>query len=460
MNDRIPPQNLEAERNVIGAMLLNQDACGGAAALLGRDATVFYAPAHQHTYRAILGLLDASSPVDEITVIDALSAAGKLEAVGGMSFISNLGVEVPTSAHWESYAKIVREAWQCRQVISVGNYLISRAYGHEHDAREVISEAESSIAALAETGTTGEVRHIADDLGSALDAIEATSKGGPASGVMTGHERLDGLTWGFQGGDFVVLAAQSSVGKTAFALSIATRNATAGGVTLVFSLEMSRRALQQRVICAMGQVPATDLRTGFLAAKTKQRLLKGATAIQGMPLYVAEAMRITPLDMRTMARKVKRQRGLSLVVVDYVQLVDAGMRFDRRDLAVAYISRSLKALAIELDVPVIALSQINREGDGIDDGFVLKGKLRESAALEHDGDHVLTLANATDATKLAFIADEGLDAADHKTKWLVDHLLMAYEAKHRNGPVGKVRMIFKKDTQEFEEWAAMKARME
>lgn len=461
MSNRVPPQNVEAERAALGSILLNNEALGAVAAIVGRENESWYEPKHATIFAAILALSDASRPVDEITLIETLSSTGKLERAGGMTYISDLARVVPTSSHAAHYAKIVREAAQMRAIIRTCEACIEHAMTPAHDSRdsrEIISEVEQEIFALSQNATAAEARHIADDMESAIKEIEAQHKTGIPKGLMTGFEGLDGISWGFQPSDMIILAARPSVGKTAWALNIATGAAQEGKKVLVFSLEMSHRALQTRVMCALGKVRGGDIRTGFLPAKVQQGLVAGGTKIQGLPIWVVDAVNLTPLDLRTQARRMKSKRGLDLIVIDYLQLMRSAKRFESRRLEVEYISWQLKCLARELDIPVLCLSQLTREGDNVDDGFRLVPCLRESGSIEQDADQIITLAKPTDDTKAKFLAKYPIPEANRE--WTLNNLVLATVAKHRNGPTGYVMFLFKKDIQQFEEWATVWARMQ
>lgn len=459
MNNRVPPQNIDAEKAVLGAMLLNSEAAAEAIGFLGRDPSLWYEPRHRHVYEAVCGLVDAGRPIDTITAIDTLAAQGKLEAAGGMMYLSDLEQGVPTSANVLHYAEIVRGAWTLRRVIEVGTRAVAMGYTpgyHDNDVREILSELESDVFALSEARDTADARRLSEGLEANLDALERMHQTGRRDGLMTGFRDLDDLTWGFAPGDLVVVAARPSVGKSAFALAVGTHVAKQGGKVLMFSLEMSHDQVQTRIICAEGEVSGTDLRTGFLSGRTKQRLVKGANVVQGLPFWVVDSMTLTPLDMRTKARKLKARAGLDLVIIDYLQLMTSGKKFERREAEVAYLSRQTKGLARDLGVPVILVAQFNRDAEGIDDGFKLKDKLRESGSIEQDADHIITLAPFTDDSKQRFLESEDIKPASQK--WVTDRMVRITEAKHRNGPTGYVDVLFKKETQQFEEWSAVKAR--
>ena len=438
--ERVPPQNIEAERAVLGAMLLNPSAVGVAVEILHETPEdVFYVEAHQHVYRAILNLFRENVPVDAITLIQALQQGGKLEEAGGAPYIAELGGVVPTSANLEYYARIVLDAAILRRIISVCTSLCGEAYQTQGEVTELLDTAESQIFAIAEKRQLNPVSRVSDLLEDSIKKIESIieSKSG-VTGIPTGFTRLDDMLSGLQPSDMVVLAARPSVGKTAFALSLAANAAiNADKSVLLFSLEMSKEQLVQRLLCMQGSINSKRLRSGFLAAREFPKLQRAADRLSRAKIYIDDAAGLSPLELRAKARRVSATYGLDLIVVDYLQLMSVGGRVESRQQEISTISRAIKGVARELNVPVLALSQLSREAEKDDTGIPKLSHLRESGAIEQDADVVLMLARPRPQ-----------DAEGN------ENLINVAIAKQRNGPTGNIQLLFDRDTQAWHNFDA------
>jgi len=395
--DRTPPQNIEAERSTLGAMLLNPDAVSTAIEVLrDKGGDVFYLEPHQHIYNAIATLYAANKPCDAVILIGQLQQAGTLDAAGGASYLAELTRAVPTSANVESYAQIVRDCATLRDVIQTGTRLVSQAYAGEMPAETLLDNAEREMLRLSRITSSSSLwgmDHIAADAASRL--IESARHHSTITGVATGYKRLDAILGGFQPGDYIILAARPSVGKTAVMLNFLLNAAHSKKRCVVFSLEMSKESLGGRLICAEGQIPARDLVGNGLhyipvieAARDRLAVLK---------LLIDDSPVLGVSELRSAARRAAAQ-GLDLIAIDYLQLMQGDRRAENRQVAVAGISREIKGIARELGVPVLVLSQLTREADG--DGAPRMSMLRESGALEQDADVVLMLAREEATLKL------------------------------------------------------------
>jgi replicative DNA helicase len=433
--DRLPPQNLDAERAVLGAMLLNPDAVGIAVELLHSDShQLFYAPAHQYIYEAIVALYGQAKPIDGVTLKDQLDRSGNLEGAGGLAYIGELTGSVPTSANIEHYARIVLDASLLRRLISTCTSVVTEAYDTPEDVNKLLDKAEGGIFTIAEQRQLNPVMKISDLLEDSIHRIEAQMKAGSGiTGVATGIKKLDEMTSGFQPSDMVVLAARPSVGKTALALNMASHAAIQNGKNvLLFSLEMAKEQLVQRLLCIEGQIDSSKLRTGYLAGAEFPKLTKAAATLDKASIYIDDTPNISVLDLRSKARKHMAANGCDMLIIDYLQLMVGSGRSESRQVEIAEISRSIKGLARELRVPVIALSQLSREADKDDSGGPKLSHLRESGAIEQDADVVMMLSRPP----------------AHEMEGLPDTIHLNV-VKQRNGPTGNLDLIFDKTTQKF-----------
>lgn len=432
--DRVPPQNLEAERSVLGAMLISADAVGTAIEILHDKPTeIFYSEAHQHIYGALLQLYRNTIPVDVVTLREQLGRDGTLDAVGGLAYISDLSGAVPTAANVDYYAKIVLDASILRRLIRTCATLTGQAYEVSGEVDSLLDRAEAGIFQIAEKRQLNPVYKVSDLIEESMLRIEAQAASGGLTGLPSGFPNLDELTSGFQKSDMIILAARPSVGKTAFSLNMAAHAALHHEKSvLIFSLEMAKEQLVQRLLCMEGKVDSKRLRTGFLASSEFPKLQRAAGKLSTAPLFIDDTSNISVLDLRSKARKHAVQHGLDMIVIDYLQLMSSTGRTESRQVEIAEISRSIKGIARELQVPVLALSQLNREADRDDAGLPKLSNLRESGAIEQDADVVMMLSRPP-----AHELEENYN------------LINVNLAKQRNGPTGKIELLFDRNIQQF-----------
>jgi len=434
--DRVPPQNIEAERSVLGAMLLNPDVVGTAIEILRDDPSgTFYVEAHQHLYMAMLELFRHSTPVDSVTLYEQLNKDGTLDSSGGMSYIAGLTASVPTSANIEFYAKIVLESALLRRLISTCSRIAGEAYATEEPVEKILDQAEAAIFQIAERRQLNPVHHVGDLLEEGIHRIEEQIKAGTGiTGVPTGFGQLDQMLSGLQPSDMIVLAARPSVGKTAFALNVAAHAAIHHKKkVIVFSLEMAKEQLVQRLLCMEGQVDSSRLRSGFLAKAEFPKLQRAAGVLMNAPLYIDDTPNISVIELRSKARRHAAQHGgVDLIIIDYLQLMTGAARSESRQVEIAEISRFIKGIARELRAPVVALSQLSREAEKDDSGLPKLSHLRESGAIEQDADVVMMLARAP----------------AHESEGR-ENVIRINIAKQRNGPTGFMDLLFEKNIQRF-----------
>jgi len=445
--DRLPPQNIEAEQAVLGAVLLNQEAIGLATEILGESpGEVFYVPAHQHIYGAALKLFRQNQPVDEVTLLEQLKRDGHEDDFGGASYLGELTSAVPTSANVDHYAKIVLDAALLRRLITTCTRVAGSAYQHEGDAAELLDDAEGGIFAIAQAHELNPVWKVGQLVNEAVERIQhliETHSG--ISGLPTGYDKLDELLSGLQPSDMIVLAARPSVGKTALALNIARHVAIDHNQgVLIFSLEMAKEQLTQRLLCMEGRINSRWLRAGFLAKEVMGKLTPAASRVYPAPIFIDDTANISILEIRSKARRLMAQHDIKLVIIDYLQLMNSprsARRSDNRQVEISEISRGIKGLGRELRIPVLALSQLSREVEKDDRGIPKLSHLRESGSIEQDADVVLMLYRKPAHTQRG----EGpVDEADD------DNLLRLDVAKQRNGPTGRLDLAFFRDMQRFE----------
>lgn len=420
---------------MLGAMLLNPDAVGTAVEVLRDDpAEIFYVDAHQHIFSGILTLSKDNVPVDMVTLTEVLTRDGTLEQSGGVSYIAELTDAVPTSANVEYYAKIVLEAALRRKLITICSRCAGEAYKAEGEVDDLLDMAESEIFSIAQQRQLNPIHKVADLLQDGIKRIEQQMKNdGGITGVPSGFHKLDEMLSGMQPSDMIILAARPSVGKTAFCLNVAANAANLHGKgVLVFSLEMAKEQLVQRLLCMVGQVDSARLRSGFLARAEFPKLQQAAETLSQSNIFIDDTPNISVLELRSKARKHAAQHPLDLLIIDYLQLMSGSSRSESRQVEISEISRAVKGLARELSCPVIALSQLSREAEKDDGGTPKLSHLRESGAIEQDADVVLMLSR--------------LSAAESEGRENVIRLTIA---KQRNGPTGPVELLFEKNIQRF-----------
>jgi replicative DNA helicase len=438
MPERTLPHNLEAEKCVLGAILINNHAFNQAAEVI--DAQDFFRDAHRRIFEKMVGLTDRSEPVDLVTLKDELHRSGELDEVGGPAYISALTDGVPRSANVEYYARIVREKATLRRLIQSATDVLARAYEGEEDADDLLDRAEQSIFQIAEHRLRAGFVPLSELVGSSYQLIERLqAHKGLVTGVPSGFVDLDGMTSGFQKQDLVIVAARPSMGKTSFVLNVALNAAVETGKTVgVFSLEMSSEQLFIRMLTSEARIDAHRFRGGFLGDTDYERLAEASARLHDAKVFIDDSPGLGILEMRAKSRRLKIEHGLDLLVVDYLQLMQGRGRFENRQQELASISRSMKILAKELDVPILALSQLSRAPEGRTDHRPQLSDLRESGALEQDADVVL------------FIFREEMYAQDAERRPEVEGVAELIIGKQRNGPVGTVRLAFLKQYTRFE----------
>jgi len=437
---RIPPHSIEAEQSALGGLLLDNAAWDLAADVLSDND--FYRFEHRQIYAAIGTLINADRPADIITVFEQLQAVGRAEDCGGLSYLNSLAQSVPSAANIRRYAEIVRERAILRKLVSAGDLIATGAFNTQgKPAAQVIDEAESLIFRIGEEGSKSkqEVQSIDHLVVKFIDRVSVLAESDEdVTGVRTGFYDLDQMTTGFQSGDLIVLAARPSMGKTALALNIAEHVAVDGGLpVMVFSMEMSSDQLTQRLIGSLGRIDQQRLRTGKLADDEWGRLSEAVEKLGRVQLFIDESPALTPSEVRARARRQARKcGGLGLVVVDYLQLMSgtSGASDENRATEVGEISRGLKALAKELQCPVIALSQLNRGVEGRNDKRPMMSDLRESGAIEQDADVIM------------FIYRDDYYNKESAEPGVAEIIL----SKQRNGPTGTVKLTFLKPMTRFE----------
>jgi replicative DNA helicase len=433
---RVPPQSLEAEESLLGGILLDNTAIDRVLEFARPDD--FYREAHRRIFRSMMQLAERNEPVDLVTLSETLRQRGELQDVGGAAYLADLVERVPTAANVTHYARIVREKAILRSLISTATEIAGRGYEDTHDVKDLLDRAEQSIFAISEREVKPAFVRMDRLMVDTFNLVERLSKQKQAvTGVTTGFVDLDRLTAGLQPSDLVIIAARPSMGKTAFALNIAANAALRAqtGVA-VFSLEMSKEQLALRMLCCEARVDLARVRTGHLAPGELNELAQCAHVLMEAPVYIDDTPAITVLELRAKARRLWRdpQSKLGLIVVDYLQLMRSSEGKDSREQEISEISRSLKALAKELHVPVIALSQLNRQVENRTPPVPRLSDLRESGAIEQDADVI------------AFIYREEAYNEESERKGLADIIV----AKQRNGPVGKVELAFLREYTRFE----------
>jgi replicative DNA helicase len=426
---RVPPHNLNAEESLLGALLLSRDAVGQVAELRMQPEH-FYKPAHQHIYAAIRGLAANGDPVDAVTVADELRRSGLLDEIGGAQTLLELQNATPAISNAGRYAKIVQDTALLRRLIGVAGEIAEIAYLEPDDVEKALDEAETRVFAVADDRVVESTRPLSDLLPVAMDRLQETfERGDSITGVATGFHDLDEILSGLQPSTLNIVGARPAMGKTAFGLGIATHVAqSTHKPVLVFSLEMGHAELTQRILSAEAEVDSQKMRTGKLIESDWTKIGRAINRLE-VPLYLDDNPRVTVMEIRAKARRIKaRQGGLALIVIDYLQLMGGSTSAENRQLEVSEISRGLKILARELEVPILALSQLSRNLETRSDKHPVLADLRESGSLEQDSDVVMFLYR-----------EEAYNRDDINAKGAAEVII----AKHRSGPTGVVKLVFR-----------------
>lgn len=443
--DKTPPQNLEAERACLGSMLMDKEAIEVAIDILNSDD--FYSDQNRLIYNSLIELYNRSVPVDIVTVTDFLKGSGQLENTGGVLYVSNLLEAVPTSANIEYYARIVEQKSLLRKLIRAAAGVISLGHSAEKDAYEIIDEAEKLIFDVTERKGVSGYFSLNEVIKDSITAIEELfHRGDNYTGLPSGYKALDELTAGFQKSEFIVIAARPSVGKTAFALNIAQNIGVDQKKNVaIFSLEMAKEALVQRMLCSEAKIDSQRLRKGLLRTEEWGPLTTAAGKLAESNIFIDETPGISDIQLRAKARRIQSRHGLDLVIVDYLQLMSSIRKKEGRTQEISEISRSLKSLARELDIPVIAISQLSRavEMRGRDKRPILSD-LRESGAIEQDADVVI------------FLYRDELYNPNTDKKGLAEVIIQ----KQRHGPTDTIVLRFFKEITRFENYEKWGERLE
>jgi replicative DNA helicase len=443
LGSRPAPYSAEAEQAVLGAMLLDADAALRAAELL--DDWMFYREGHRRLYRVMIGLAKRGDVVDPITLKDELDRKGELEQVGGVDYLSYLLDMVPTAANFDYHATIVRDKALLRRLIEVGTQIVQEAYEGRQHAEEVLDAAEQKIFAVAEHRTGQGFVRLKKLVFTAVERIESLHGAGQTvTGVGSGFKDLDERTAGFQPSELIIVAARPSMGKTAFCLNVAQHAAIEKGTGVaIFSLEMSKEAIVQRLLTSEARVDAHRMRSGTLRDADYKLLATAAGVLSGAPIWIDDSASLTPLELRSKARRIKAEQDIGLVIVDYLQLMRSPDQAENRVQEISAISRGLKALAKELAVPVMALSQLSRapEQRGGEHRRPQLSDLRESGAIEQDADLVIFIYRPE-----MYALPEAREEIAGQTEVII--------GKQRNGPTGTVKLHFHSQYTRFDNYTA------
>ncbi|WP_061963282.1 MULTISPECIES: replicative DNA helicase [Demequina] len=435
--DRLPPQNLEAEQSVLGAMMLSKDAMADVIETIRADD--FYKPAHETIFDVTVKLYNSGNPVDALTVSAELQRDGSISRIGGAEYLHTLISMVPSAASAGYYARLVREQSILRKLVEAGTRIAGM--GYEADGSQVddiVDSAQSEIFAVTERRNSEDYLPIGEVMERTIDEIEASSiRDGSMRGIPTGFRELDELTGGLQKGQMVVIAARPAIGKSTLGLDICRAAAIgAGKASVIFSLEMSREEITKRMLSAESSVKLTKLTKGPMGPNDWERLAQTAASISKAPLFIDDSPNMSLMEIRAKCRRLKQQHDLQLVVIDYLQLMSSGRKVESRQQEVSEFSRALKLLAKEIEVPVIAISQLNRGAEQRGDKKPMLSDMRESGSIEQDADIVILLHRE--------------DAYDRDNRpGEADFII----AKHRAGPTDTIAVAFRKDFAHFADMA-------
>lgn len=432
---KVPPHDLDTEKSVLGAVLIDPSTITTVIEILRPEH--FYQPEHQFIFSAIISLFEQQQPVDVVTLKNALTKEGTLKKIGGVSYLSDLINTVPTAAYVEHYANIIKGFYTKRKMIELSSKMVEEAFEDTGDVKMLLDHAESQIFALSQEHMHRDFIQLKEILTQSFERLEEFGRDGGNSmrGVPTGYTDLDNKLSGMQASNLVILAARPGVGKTSFALNIALNVATKHKMPVgFFSLEMSKEELVDRLLVGQADIDAWRLKTGRLSDDDMKRLTEAMGDLAEAPIFIDDTPGSTILEMRTKARKLKAEHDLKMIIVDYLQLADAGRKMESRVQEVSFVSQGLKNLARELRIPVLALSQLSRAVEQRNVKKPQLADLRESGAIEQDADVVMFIYQEEETEDL-------LDPNKRNMKLLI--------AKHRNGPVGEIDLLFRGDRVKF-----------
>ncbi|MCA9220894.1 MAG: replicative DNA helicase [Planctomycetales bacterium] len=436
--ERQPPVDLEAERCVLGSILLKPDVCDELAMFLRGDD--FYDDANRKLFTHMLEMHDSGKKIDITLLVDKLKSSGDLDGIGGLPFLAKISQAVPNAAHAVYYGQIVREKATYRSLIDASTSILRDAYEENCDAREMLSRAEQRVFSILDGRGSGSVSNIRDVLHDAMDRIDARMRGEHATGgVESMFTDLDNLTGGLHNSELLILAARPSMGKTAFAMNIAENVAVQGGHPVLFiSLEMSAIELVDRMLCSVARVNGHRLRNGTISNEDRMRLIEKANIISQAPLFIDDSPSRTVTEIAAAARRIRRREGrMGMIVIDYLQLIEPDNSNDPRQEQVAKIARRLKGLAREMEVPLLCLAQLNRQAEDSKDHRPRLSHLRESGAIEQDADVVMFVHR-----------EEYYHRGEEQAQYAGQAEIII--AKQRNGPVGDIELVWEKDFTRFQ----------
>jgi replicative DNA helicase len=437
LGGKLPPQNIEAEQSILGSVMLDREAWDSVSDLLSADD--FYKPAHQKIFSAIFKLQQTNQPIDIITVSNSLQASGELDSVGGTSYLVDILNRTVSSVHAVTHAKIIREKAKLRKIIHASTTLIEKAFNEDFaDVDSFVDEAEAQFYKIGETKKAEGLINSMEIVKSSLVKIEELYKRkSDITGLATGFSYLDRMTSGLQPGELIIIAARPSMGKTAFSLNIAQQIALRQKKTLAyFSLEMGRDQLMMRILASESRINMKDIRSGRVPDNAWPKLINSAQHLSESKLYIDETSGISPFEIRARARRLKAQHGLDCIMIDYLQLMDLKQKVESRERAVSEISKTLKSLAKELEIPIVALAQLNRGVEGRSDRRPMLSDLRESGSIEQDADVIMMLYR-----------DDYYDKDDPEKQGHAEVIV----GKHRNGPTGTVKLRWEAEFGRFKD---------
>ncbi|MBE1515001.1 replicative DNA helicase [Nesterenkonia halotolerans] len=436
-DSRTPPQDMVAEQSVLGGMMLSKDAIADVVEVLrGSD---FYRPAHELIYDAIIDLYGRGEPADVVTISDHLTKRGELQRIGGPAYLHNLAQSVPTAANAGFYAEIVRERAILRRLVEAGTKIVQLGHTADGEVEGIVNQAQSEIYNVAENRQSEDYVSLSEVLGPTIDEIETNSAhDGGLTGIPTGFRDLDDLTHGFHGGQMIIIAARPAMGKSTLALDFARAAAVTNGMTAAFfSLEMGRNEIAMRLLSAESRILFSDLRKGNIRDEDWEKMSEAVDRLNDVPLFIDDSPNMSLMEIRAKCRRLKQRNNLKLVVLDYLQLLSSGKRVESRQQEVSEFSRTLKLLAKELDVPIIALSQLNRGSESRPDKKPQVSDLRESGSIEQDADMVMLLHRP--------------EVYDKETERAGEADIIV--AKNRNGPTRDITVAFQGHYARFQDMA-------